>query len=68
MDGIEVYKSSYEYLENLKKQINTDTISIDFRKLDENSKQLIMSELRKAIFTRASNVYSTIQNASNQLM
>lgn len=68
MDGVQVYESSHEYLESLKKMIQTNVITIDFTKLDENSQTEIRSELRKAIFKRASAVYSTLQNSTNQLM
>lgn len=68
MDGIKVYEDSYSYLESLKKQLSTSIITIDVTKLDENSKAEILSELRKVIYKRSSQVYKTIQNANNQLM
>ena len=68
MEGIKVYEDSYEYLECLKKMLTTNSITIEFNKLDENSKAEICSSLRKAIYSRASRVYSTIQNSNNQSM
>jgi len=47
MEGKEVYRESYEYIEDLLKLSCTDNLTIDFNRLDCNTK----GELKDAIYT-----------------
>lgn len=46
MEGKEVYKESYEYIEDLLKLSCTDSLTIDFNRLDCNTK----GDLKDAIY------------------
>ena len=47
MEGKEVYRESYDYIEDLLKLSCTDNLTIDFNRLDCNTK----GELKDAIYT-----------------
>lgn len=46
MEGKEVYKDSYDYIEDLLKLSCTDSLTVDFSRLDCNTK----GELKDAIY------------------
>lgn len=65
MEGSKIYEESYEELKNLANFIaHTDSITIDFKKLDTESAGAIRTAILDVVNDRLPDVLVVIQNSS----
>ena len=67
MEGNSVYKDSYDELKRIRKQLGSSKIIINLEKLDELSKNAIISALSEAIARREVQVNATISGSIDSL-
>jgi hypothetical protein len=67
MEGISIYESSYNELLAMGKALSTDSIVINFNKLDTNSAGLIREAIASSIHSRISDVYDVIESSSGKV-
>lgn len=67
MEGNSVYKDSYDELKRIRKQLGSSKITINLEKLDELSKNTIISVLSEAIARREVQVNATISGSIDSL-
>ena len=65
MQSRESYQESYDYLNSIKKNLNTGDIKIEVKKLDEKSKAELIDLLNKFCIRRTSEIYNNILSGVN---
>lgn len=63
MESIPIYEQSYSELNKIKKQLSIGSqVTIDFDKLDSESKDVILSSLKNNVFERSNKVNAVIRD------
>ena len=65
MEGKEIYDISYKELTNIRKSLGNTKVTIDFDKLDAQSKEEIRSAILKATGSRQSAILTVLGNANS---
>lgn len=61
MEGLETYKSSYDYLTNVCKQNMTDQVIINYNKMDLESEKQLRELIHNFTIRRKREIFSVIQ-------
>ena len=65
MESKEIYDMSYKELTNIRKSLGNTKVTIDFDKLDAQSKEEIRSAILKATGSRQSAILTVLGNANS---
>ena len=65
MESKEIYNTSYNELVNIRKNLTMDKITIDFDKLDGNSRAAIREAILKVTSIRQSAILNVIGNTNS---
>ena len=65
MESKNIYQDSYNELVNIRKSLGNTKVTIDFDKLDENSKTEIRDAILKSTAARQSAILNVLGNANS---
>ena len=65
MESKEIYQISYDELTNIRKSLGNTKVTIDFDKIDANSKEDIRQAILKATGTRQAAILTVLGNANS---
>ena len=68
MEGLETYKSSYDYLSNICKQNMTDQVLIDYNKMDLESEKQLRELIYNFVIRRRREIFAVIQKCESDNM
>jgi hypothetical protein len=60
MESVSIYQDSLKELNQIKKSIANDTVTIHFNKMDANTRGVIVSAIQKAISERSGEITAVI--------
>jgi hypothetical protein len=62
MESLTTYEKSIEELNKIKKNVNSDTLTINFNKLDSETTDQLRKAITNVVFKRSSECNSVIMN------
>lgn len=63
MESLQIYETSKKELTKIKKDLSQDLVTIDFSKFDEQTKEVVLSELSSSVSQRIAAVNRVLLGA-----